>query len=218
MTASTEIMTAAPHALAPHADEGARRGTDTTLVGVLLFITSEVMFFAGLFAAYFAAKVSHAGPWPPPGYHIEIEIAIALLAILLTSSLTMEMALRSIRKGNRAGMVRWTGATLALGSIFLVGQLYDYWLLDFGITGLDAGGEALDAVYGSVFYTLTGFHGAHVFGGVFAIGIMLLRGLGGQFSPRHHAAIEGVSWYWHFVDIVWIALVTTLYVLPLLGV
>jgi cytochrome c oxidase subunit 3 len=72
-------------------------------------------------------------------------------------------------------------------------------------------------IYGTVFYTLTGFHGAHVFGGVIAIAVMFFRGMAGQFSARHHAAIEGVSWYWHFVDVVWIGLVTTIYILPLLG-
>jgi cytochrome c oxidase subunit 3 len=151
---------------------------DTTLIGVLLFITSEIMFFAGLFAAYFTVRAAHGNPWPPEGFHPEIEIALILLGILLTSSLTMEYALRRIRRGDRTGLVRGLGVTLVLGVLFLIGQLYDYSIL--------------------------------------AIAVMWFRGLGGQFSARHHAAIEGISWYWHFVDIVWVALVTTLYVLPIL--
>jgi cytochrome c oxidase subunit 3 len=180
---------------------------DTTLIGVLLFITSEIMFFAGLFAAYFTVRAAHGNPWPPEGFHPEIEIALILLGILLTSSLTMEYALRRIRRGDRTGLVRGLGVTLVLGVLFLIGQLYDYSILGFGVSS---------GIYGTVFYTLTGFHGAHVFGGVVAIAVMWFRGLGGQFSARHHAAIEGISWYWHFVDIVWVALVTTLYVLPIL--
>jgi cytochrome c oxidase subunit 3 len=180
---------------------------DTTLIGVLLFITSEVMFFAGLFAAYFTVRAAHGNPWPPEGFHPEIEIALILLGILLTSSLTMEYALRRIKRGDRTGLVRGLAVTLVLGVLFLIGQMYDYSILGFGVSS---------GIYGTVFYTLTGFHGAHVFGGVVAIAVMYFRGLGGQFSARHHAAIEGVSWYWHFVDIVWIGLVTVLYVLPIL--
>jgi cytochrome c oxidase subunit 3 len=180
---------------------------DTTLIGVLLFITSEVMFFAGLFAAYFTVRAAHGNPWPPEGFHPEIEIALILLGILLTSSFTMEYALRRIKRGDRTGLVRGLTVTVVLGALFLIGQLYDYATLGFGVSS---------GIYGTVFYTLTGFHGAHVFGGVVAIAVMLFRGAAGQFSERHHAAIEGVSWYWHFVDIVWIGLVTTLYVLPIL--
>jgi cytochrome c oxidase subunit 3 len=180
---------------------------DTTLVGVLLFITSEVMFFAGLFAAYFTLRAAHGNPWPPEGFHPEIEVALVLLAILLTSSFTMEYAVRRIKRGDRTGLVRGLALTLVLGILFLIGQLYDYATLGFGVS---------NGVYGTVFYTLTGFHGAHVFGGVVAIAVMYFRGLGGQFSARHHAAVEGVSWYWHFVDIVWVGLVTALYILPIL--
>lgn len=180
---------------------------DTTLIGVLLFITSEVMFFAGLFAAYFTIRAAHGDPWPPEGFHPEIEIALVLLAILLTSSFTMEYAVRRIERGDRTGLVRGLGVTLVLGILFLIGQLYDYSTLGFGVSS---------GVYGTVFYTLTGFHGAHVFGGVVAILVMFFRGATGQFSARHHAAVKGVSWYWHFVDIVWVGLVTALYVLPIL--
>jgi len=165
------------------------------------------MFFAGLFAAYFTVRAGHGNPWPPEGFHPEIEIALVLLAILVTSSLTMEYSLRRIRAGDRTGLVRGLTVTLVLGALFLIGQLYDYSILGFGVSS---------GIYGTVFYTLTAFHGAHVFGGVVAIGVMLMRGAAGQFSARHHAAIEGVSWYWHFVDVVWIGLVTTLYVLPIL--
>ena len=208
MTASTEVIASGHGTAGGETPLGYVQGRlDTTLIGVLLFITSEIMFFAGLFAAYFTVRAGHGNPWPPEGFHPEIEIALVLLAILVTSSLTMEYSLRRIRAGDRTGLVRGLTVTLVLGALFLIGQLYDYSILGFGVSS---------GIYGTVFYTLTAFHGAHVFGGVVAIGVMLMRGAAGQFSARHHAAIEGVSWYWHFVDVVWIGLVTTLYVLPIL--
>jgi cytochrome c oxidase subunit 3 len=94
--------------------------------------------------------------------------------------------------------------TLLLGVAFLIGQVYDYSILGFGIS---------DGVFGTVFYTLTGFHGAHVFGGAIGLTIILARAMQGQFSAGNHVAVEAVSMYWHFVDVVWIALFTTLYIL-----
>jgi cytochrome c oxidase subunit 3 len=86
-------------------------------------------------------------------------------------------------------------------------QAFDYSILYGEGIRLNSG------IFGSLFYTMTGFHGAHVFGGVIGIGLVLLRGLAGQFSARHHVAVEAVSIYWHFVDVVWIALFTTIYLI-----
>jgi cytochrome c oxidase subunit 3 len=94
--------------------------------------------------------------------------------------------------------------TLVLGVVFLIGQGYDYATLGFGLS---------DGVFGTTFYTLTGFHGAHVFGGAVMLSVILYRGLAGQFSADHHDAVEATSLYWHFVDVVWIALFSTLYIL-----
>jgi cytochrome c oxidase subunit 3 len=105
-------------------------------------------------------------------------------------------------------MNRAFAVTLLLGIVFLGIQVFDY------ITLLSNHGFGINSgIYGTLFYTLTGFHGAHVFGGVVGISIILLRGLAGQFSARHHIAVEAVSAYWHFVDVVWIALFTTIYLL-----
>jgi cytochrome c oxidase subunit 3 len=209
VSVSTEVISSGAGTVDTETPLGYVQGRlDTTLIGVLLFITSEVMFFSGLFAAYFTVRAAHGDPWPPEGFEPELPIALVLLAILLTSSVTMENSVRRIKAGDRTGLVRGLTVTLVLGALFLLGQLYDYSTLGFGVSS---------GIYGTVFYTLTGFHGAHVFGGVIAIAVMLFRGMAGQFSARHHAAIEGVSWYWHFVDVVWIALVTTIYILPRLG-
>ena len=116
----------------------------------------------------------------------------------------MQLAVWAIRRGDQRAMRNWTALTLLLGIAFLVGQLYDYSTLGFGIS---------DGAFGTVFYTLTGFHGAHVFGGTVGLTILVARATQGQFSARNHVAVEAISFYWHFVDVVWIALFSTLYFL-----
>jgi cytochrome c oxidase subunit III len=181
-------------------------GIPTPLVGMLLFIASEVMFFGGLFATYFNARASvGAEAWePPPGGELDLPLAAVLTVVLVASSFTMQFGVWAVRRGDTGKLRLWTGITLALGILFLAGQLYDYSQLGFGIG---------DGVFGTVFYTLTGFHGAHVFGGVVGLTILLARALRGQFSARNHVAVEAVSVYWHFVDVVWIAVFSTIYLL-----
>jgi cytochrome c oxidase subunit 3 len=190
----------------------AQRGISNPILGMILFIASEVMFFAGLFAAYFNVRLN-ATQWPPfvnevafePfKIHHEIVLPAILTTVLVLSSVTMQMGVLAIRRGDRTGFLRNTGITLVLGLTFLLGQVYDYTQLGFGIT---------DTAFGSTFYTLTGFHGAHVLGGAIMLSVVLYRGMAGQFSARHHDAVEATSIYWHFVDVVWIALFSTLYLL-----
>ena len=180
----------------------------TALLGMLLFIASEVMFFGGLFATYFNARASAVGgEWgpPPPAPELEmLPIALPLTIILVASSFTMQFGVWAIRRGDQRRLRLWVALTLLLGVTFLVGQLYDYTTLGFTIS---------DGVFGTTFYTLTGFHGAHVFGGAVGLTIVLARALRGQFSAPNHVAVEAVSMYWHFVDVVWVALFTTLYIL-----
>ena len=190
------------------------RGIDTALLGMLLFIGSELMFFAGLFGAYFntrATALALGQPWPPAGLEDVVEpgiVPITATIILVASSFVMQWGVWRIRKGDRTGMNRALALTLVMGLVFLSLQVYDYLTLvtEHGF-GINSG------IYGSLFYTMTGFHGAHVFGGVVGITVILLRGVAGQFSAKHHIAVEAVSAYWHFVDIVWIALFATLYFL-----
>jgi cytochrome c oxidase subunit III len=179
-------------------------GMPTPMVGMLLFIASEVMFFGGLFAAYFNSRADHAAEWGPPGGH-ELEawpLATILTIILVTSSFTIQFGINAIRRGDQRKLRMWVGLTLLLGVVFLLGQLYDYSTLGFGLG---------DGIFGTTFYTLTGFHGAHVFGGAVGMTILFARASQGQFSAKNHVAVEAISIYWHFVDVVWIALYFTLY-------
>ena len=195
------------HGSEPAAVQRREAGMPTPLVGMLLFIASEVMFFGGLFAAYFNARAIHVGEWGPPVGAPELEIlpiALPITIVLVASSFTMQFGVWAIRRGDQRAMRRWTLLTLVLGVGFLLGQVYDYTTLGFGIS---------DGAFGTVFYTLTGFHGAHVFGGAVGLTILAARAGQGQFSRQNHVAVEAISFYWHFVDVVWIALFTTLYFL-----
>jgi cytochrome c oxidase subunit 3 len=186
------------------------RGISNPILGMLLFITSEVMFFAGLFAAYFTTRAHNATSdiWTKPQTLLN-PLSLILLAtiILISSSFTCQFAVWSIRRGDRRGFIRNISVTFVLGIAFLLLQAYDYTLL-FG-EGLTLG----SGPFGTTYFTLTGFHGAHVFGGVLMLGVILYRGTAGQFSSRHHDAVEAVSLYWHFVDVVWIILFSVLYLL-----
>ena len=127
--------------------------------------------------------------------------------ILITSSFTCQLAVWAIRRNDRTGFLRNIAFTFVLGIIFLLLQAYDYSLLFADGMTLGSG------PFGTTYFTLTGFHGAHVFGGVIMLGVVLYRGMAGQFSSRHHDAVEAASLYWHFVDVVWILLFSILYFL-----
>jgi cytochrome c oxidase subunit 3 len=206
MSAQSRALVATEQEIIPFHHED--RGINTALLGMILFICSEVMFFGGLFAAYFNVRASHQ-VWPPEGAeHFGANVVVVVATILLVlSSFTMQWAVWRIRAGDRTGMNRALVVTLLLGITFLGMQAFDYSILYGEGIRLNSG------IFGSLFYTMTGFHGAHVFGGVIGIGLVLLRGLAGQFSARHHVAVEAVSIYWHFVDVVWIALFTTIYLI-----
>jgi len=182
-------------------------GISSSLLGMVLFIASEVMFFGGLFGAYFTIR-SAATQWPPEGTpHLETWYAAVLTAILVASSVTMQFGVWAIRKNDQRKLILWLGVSLLLGAIFLVGQANEYrTLIHEGMT-LSSG------VFGSTFYTLTGFHGAHVAGGAAFILIVLLRARSGQFTARYHDTVEMASYYWHFVDVVWLGLFSTIYLL-----
>ncbi len=210
MTADSQALTPVEHSPIGGLAHDARGGISNPVLGMLLFLVSEVMFFAGLFAAYFNVRAA-APAWPPAGFEHYLKVlplAAPATVILVLSSFTCQLAVWAIRRDDRTGFVRNLGVTLTLGIVFLVIQGSDYIILwNEGLT-LDSG------IYGSTFYTMTGFHGAHVLGGVIMLGVVLYRGMLGQFSARHHDAVEAASLYWHFVDVVWIALFTTLYILP----
>ncbi len=202
-------MAASDTALRDRAPEHQRPGgISSSLLGMVLFIASEVMFFGGLFGAYFTIRAA-ATTWPPQGTpELSAGYAAVLTSVLVTSSVFMQLAVNAIRRGDQRWLVRWLSVTLALGVVFLGMQGYDYYNL-----ANHEGFRLSSGVFGSLFYTMTGFHGAHVFGGAAFISIVLLRARSGQFTARYHDTVEMASYYWHFVDVVWIGLFSTLYLL-----
>ena len=215
VTVDSHAMVPVEHGPVSGLAHDARGGISNPILGMLLFISSEVMFFAGLFAAYFSTRANFVDAngikqWPPSEFaDILNPFSLILVAtvILVLSSVTLQMAIWAIRKDDRRGFLRNMAATFILGILFLLMQAYDYSLLFSD--GLTMG----SGPFGTTYFTLTGFHGAHVFGGVIMLGVILYRGMTGQFSSRHHDAVEAASLYWHFVDVVWIILFSILYFL-----
>ena len=172
-------------------------------VGVVVWLSSELMFFAGLFAAYFTLR-SDSKVWPPAGVELATGRTGLATLVLLASSFTMHKAVRGAEHADRAEAVRWLVVTMVLGGVFLANQALEYAEAPFSISS---------HAYGSMFYLLTGFHGLHVLGG---IGFMLATiGVVGGRTSRAPAApsVTVCGYYWHFVDVVWIAMYLTLYVL-----
>ena len=131
-------------------------------------------------------------------------IASILTVVLVLSSVAVQLSLRATRDGRRRQALWWLGATIALGVVFLGLQLYDYSQLGFGLK---------DGVFGTLFYVMTGIHMAHVVGGVAFLALVFGQGLRGGLSPTHHDPLAAGAIYWDFVDVVWLCLFTTFYLL-----
>ena len=186
-------------------DQDAHAARSNMLLAVKLGILSEVMLFGALFAAYFVIRSESPG-WPPvPGLERPALLVPGInLLILLASTATMQWTVRSARSGDRSRIRRWMGLTLLLGAVFIVIQGYEFATSGFG---MDAG------TFGSTFYVLTGFHGAHVLAGLGLMAIVARRSRRGLVSAEHHTIVEATSYYWYFVVAAGVFLYSTLYVL-----
>ncbi len=173
-------------------------------LGMLLFIISEVMIFGAFFTAYFFIRVVSHNPWPAVGETIPASTTAVNTAILLSSSLTIHWALTSIKHGNRFGLKAGMVCTFILGAAFLTLQLNEY---------VHLGWAPHDSAQATVFYSLTGLHGCHVFVGLCALLMVTIRSFRGHYSPEHHQGMEVPGIYWHFVDGMWIIVYTAVYIL-----
>jgi cytochrome c oxidase subunit 3 len=189
-----------------HGPPAANRSSrvDAQLLGMLLFIISEVMLFGAFFTAYFFLRVVKGDPWPAPGTEIPVLVAGVNTAILLSSSLTMHWSLVATKNGNRAGMRAGLAATFFLGLTFLSVQINEY---------VHIGWAPQDHAQGTIFYGLTGLHGAHVTVGLLLLLFANIRANRGHFSPEEHRGVEVPGIYWHFVDVMWVFVFTALYLL-----
>lgn len=176
-------------------------------VGTIVWLSSELMFFAALFAMYFSIRAASPELWEFETEKLNIPYALTFTVILVASSITCQLGVFDAEKGNAHGMRRWFAITFIMGLIFVLGQLNEYRSLVHEDIKLNENG------YGSVFYLTTGFHGLHVIGGLVAFVLMMIRSTMGRFTPAQATSAIVVSYYWHFVDIVWIGLFATIYLI-----
>ena len=191
------------HAVHPPTANASSR-VDARVLGMLLFIASEVMLFGSFFTAYFFIRVAGDEPWPLPPFHLPVFVAGLNTAILVTSSFTMHWALQSIKRGNRAGLQAGMVLTFLMGLTFLLTQATEYARVGF---------SPHDGAFGTIFYCLTGLHGAHVFIGLMILLFVTIRSFRGHFTPEEHHGVEIGGIYWHFVDVMWIVVYSTIYIL-----
>ena len=190
-------------------ERGGHEGIDPGLLGLMVFVASEIMFFAALFAAYFTFK-GNALEWPgltTEGHPIEaldVGYAAGLTVLLVSSSVTMQAAVFAIRRDWRWISAGFIAISLLLGLVFVAGQAYEWRELEFSIK---------DGVFPSLFFTITGFHGLHVVGGLVGMMFLMPKAIGRVFTADNHVMLESVSFYWHFVDVIWIGVFSILYVI-----
>ncbi len=172
-------------------------------VGTVIWLSSELMFFAGLFAAYFTLR-SGTDVWPPEGVELATARTALATAVLVASSATMHVAVKAAGGHDRRGSVRWLAVTAALATVFLANQGLEYAEATFTMSS---------HAYGSIFYLMTGFHGLHVIGGVlFMLAVMGVVGGRGSRAPADEI-VDVCAYYWHFVDVVWVAMFATIYLI-----
>ena len=192
----------AVHAEAHHGPPLAHHSSrvEAGLLGMFLFIASEIMLFGSFFTIYFFVRVSAGTPWPTPPYELPVFVAGMNTIILVTSSFTMHWALQSIKRGHRVGLQAGLTLTFLMGLTFLLTQLLEYARIGF---------TPHDQAFGTVFFSLTGLHGAHVLVGLTILAAMTTRAYRGHFSPEAHNGVEIGGIYWQFVDVMWIIVFTT---------
>ncbi len=187
-------------------NETSALGVDNRKLGIWALLGSEVMFFTSLIITYIVMR-GRSTTGPQPHEVLDVPLTAVNTFILICSSLTMVTALASIQRGDVRGVKRWLSATALLGVMFLSGQAYEFSrLYSEGLT-------LSNNVGGAAFFTLTGFHGMHVLGGVIWIGFVLARAWRGGVTQQNHLAVELVGLYWHFVDLVWIIIFTVVYLI-----
>ncbi len=173
-------------------------------MGMWVFLCSEVMFFTGLIGSYIVLRF--ATPlWPVPGTVLNIPLTAFNTFVLICSSVTMVQALAAVGRADYRKMKLFLCLTVLFGAFFLCIQGVEYWKL------LHEGFNPHVSLFGSIFFTTTGFHGFHVLCGVICMSFVTGKALLGKYTQANHQGIETVGLYWHFVDLVWIVLFTIIY-------
>jgi cytochrome c oxidase subunit 3 len=186
-------------------------------VGTIIWLSSELMFFSSLFAMYFttrAVNLDTPAGWPPRAIngreilhpvHLNVPFAAVFTTVLILSSVTCQLGVFAAERGDVYGLRKWFLLSFFMGAFFIAGEAFEYFVSNTWTISSHP--------YGSVYYLLTGFHGLHVIGGLFAFLYVLARTTYGRFTPDKASTAIVVSYYWHFVDIVWIGVFYTVYLL-----
>jgi cytochrome c oxidase subunit 3 len=165
------------------------------------------MFFTGLIGSYIILRFAHPEAWAPPGEVLNIPVTAVNTFLLICSSVTMVKAFAAAQDGNQRALRGWLIATVLIGSTFVGVQVFEYNQL------ADHGFVPSQGLYGSTFYTMTGFHGFHVTVGVLCMIFVTWRAFRGKYTAADHRGVEVIGLYWHFVDLVWIILFTIVYLI-----
>ncbi|NUU23748.1 MAG: heme-copper oxidase subunit III [Streptomycetaceae bacterium] len=192
-----------------HAPHGAVDRPNLVSIGTIVWLASELMFFAALFAMYFTIRsVQGQEVWDASNELLNVPFSSVNTTILVLSSLTCQLGVFAAERGDVKKLRMWFVVTFIMGAIFIGGQVYEYTeLVKEGLT-------LSSAAYGSVFYLTTGFHGMHVTGGLIAFLFVLGRTYAAKrFTHEQATSAIVVSYYWHFVDVVWIGLFATIYLI-----
>jgi cytochrome c oxidase subunit 3 len=180
---------------------------DLRLIGLITFLCSEFLMFAGFFVLFLVYR-AEAVAWPPEGTEVELILPAINTVILVSSSFVIHYGDVAVKRGDIAGLRKWYIVTALMGAIFLGGQVYEYLTLGYGLT---------ENLFSNCFYLMTGFHGLHVFIGLLLIlGVLWRSRRAGHYGPEKHTGVEMAEIYWHFVDVVWIVLFSLIYLLTLI--
>ena len=176
-------------------------------LGMWVFLGSEVMFFTALIGAYIILRVAHPEKWAAPGEVLNVPVTAINTFLLICSSVTMVKAFAAAQHGHLKQMRLWLLATVLIGASFVGVQVFEY------IELVHKGFVPSEGLYGSTFFTMTGFHGFHVTIGVICMAYVTWRAFQGRYTAADHRGIEVIGLYWHFVDLVWIILFTIVYLI-----
>ena len=193
--------------MGPPPDRESGAGVYSEKVAMWVFLGSEVMFFTALIGTYIILRFAHPEAWAEPGKVLNIPVTAVNTFLLICSSVTMVKAFAAAQDDYQRGIRLWLVATVLIGASFVGVQAYEYTHL------IEKGFVASEGLYGSTFYTMTGFHGFHVTMGVICMSFVTWKAFRGKYSAHDHRGIEVIGLYWHFVDLVWIILFTIVYLM-----